>query len=430
MPRYEDIEIRSEEVQEILGTPPNWLVRYGTTIALFTIVVLGWVSFFVEYPDTVKADIKVSSTDPPKRIVSQKGGYISLVMVENEDTVQMGETLIVFQNKANFNDVLTLEGYLINMEKYKLSDSALLAFNPPTNLLLGELQDDLYDFYKKQEALTLVQSRKLEKFSIRQLRKQIRQAEEAVDYQKRHRSKLEESLLITRERYTREQNLQKENLISKERVRQTKEEVLSLERMIQGVESSIKGRQFEMEMIRNEINGVKQGTTISESTASRDLKDSYTNLGNKVRDWIKDYLVTSPINGIVLLNREMVGEKQYVPNSSELVKLVPLKQKEIKGRIALDLSGSGKVQEKQKVVVKFKSYPFPEFGAVIGEVSWKGKVPNDNKVPIEVVFPDGLRTTAGKVIEAGQEMVGEAEIIMEEKRFIERIFENFRGYFS
>ena len=56
----DNIEIRSEEVQEILGTPPSWLVRYGTTLALFTIVVIGWMAYFVKYPDTVTAEISVT----------------------------------------------------------------------------------------------------------------------------------------------------------------------------------------------------------------------------------------------------------------------------------------------------------------------------------------------------------------------------------
>jgi hypothetical protein len=63
---------------------------------------------------------------------------------------------------------------------------------------------------------------------------------------------------------------------------------------------------------------------------------------------------------------------------------------------------------------------------VIGEVTYKGKVPHNNSVPAEISFPDGLVTTTGRTIEPSPEMTGTAEIITEKKRFIEWIFESFR----
>lgn len=34
------IEIRSEEIQEILGKPPQWLVRWGVSIMFITVSIL------------------------------------------------------------------------------------------------------------------------------------------------------------------------------------------------------------------------------------------------------------------------------------------------------------------------------------------------------------------------------------------------------
>ncbi len=63
---------------------------------------------------------------------------------------------------------------------------------------------------------------------------------------------------------------------------------------------------------------------------------------------------------------------------------------------------------------------------MIGKVKWKGKVPSDNTIPVEITFPKGLVTTRNKIIEPAQEMNGTADIITSNKRFIERIFEGFR----
>lgn len=428
MSRYDDLEIRSEEVQEILGTPPAWLVRFGTIIAFFTIGILILVGIVVKYPDTIVADIKVSSTDPPKKLIAEQGNYITNILVNNEDTVQAGQTILVFEPKANFEDILTLENYLLAVER--LNDSFLLAFNPPVDLLLGEIQEDLYEFLEKQEALRISQTKRLENLSLRQLERQLRNAKTTIRRKKRDKAEIQKQLNLANQQFDREQNLLKENLIQADRIRHTQEEILAYERSLQGIESTIKNKEFEIEMIEDRLNGAEKSGTKSTSNASLELKDSFINLQYKLESWKKRYLVVSPINGIVLFTNENIGEKQYVRAESELIKVVPVNQKEIKGKIDLNLSGSGKVAEGQRVVVKFKSYPFPEFGAVIGKVSRKGKVPIDGKIPVEVTFPDGLRTTTGRIIETGREMPGEAEIIMNKKRFVTRIFENFREAIS
>ena len=38
----QDIEIRSEEVQEILTHVPNWMIRWGNTLLLGLIIAANW----------------------------------------------------------------------------------------------------------------------------------------------------------------------------------------------------------------------------------------------------------------------------------------------------------------------------------------------------------------------------------------------------
>ena len=428
MARYDDIEIRSEEVQEILGTPPGWLVTWGTVIAFGTILVLGWIGYFVEYPDKETAVISVSSTDPPKVLIAEDNSYITKILVSNEDTVESGQTLVVFEDKANFEDVLTLENWIIGVKN--LTDSALLAFNPPSDLLLGDLQQFLYDVLEKQEALQLSNSRKLEKQSSSQLKRQIPKARRDIDSYQRQVQNLQKQLALANQQYAREQNLFHENLVTPDRLRQTQEEILALERMIQRLESSSKNKQFEIKLIEKQISGSSRSDQAFRSNASIELKDSFMKLQGAVEDWKKSALVVAPVNGIVLFTNESIVENQFVLGETELMKVIPVDERETKGKISLNLDGSGKVQVGQKVIVKFDSYPFAEFGAVVGEVSWKGKVPIKNRIPIEVRFPEGLTTTTGRKIDPSQDMTGQAEIIMEDKRFIERIFENVRQVFS
>lgn len=428
MAKHDKIEIRSEEVQEILGTPPSWLVRWGSTVALGTLVVMGWASYFIRYPDTVADKIKVTSTDPPRRIIVENTSFVSKIFVENEDTVQAGQVLLVYKSKAEVDDVLHLEDYLLSVKT--LDDSTLLRFNPPSDLLLGDLQDEFVELVKRREALDLSSSRRYEKLSVDQLEKRIKQHKSVIRYERRKRENFKKQLEFLKEQENREKKQLNERIIKEERLQKTQAEILATERLIQGISSTIASNRQKIELIEAQISGVKRGSLLNKTNASKKLRDQFILLQNKIEDWRKKYVISSPVKGVVLITNETLGEQQFVKQNDELLVVVPVRETETKGRIFLNLDGSGKVRPGQQVIVKFDSYPFPEFGAVVGQVSWKGKVPNNNKIPIEVVFPEGLTTNTGRVIEPSQEMFGTAQIILEDKRFIERIFENFRRVFS
>ncbi len=420
----QDVEIRSDEVQEILGTPPGWLIRWGTILGLFALLLLGWGSYFYRYPDIVVADIVVSSKEPPRKLVTQKSGFIQEILIANEDTVKASQVLMVLKSKAQFEDVLTLEDLMLTVKNTE--DSTLLSFSPPRDLLLGEIQDLYYAFVEKQEALNHTGRSKLEDLSISQLRRQISKAQSSIDFEKRRKVNLTKEHKLVNERYIREQNLLHEKLSTVARVRQLQEELLSLDRLIQGAESNIKSKEFEISILRKEISTYRTGSEISSSTASSELKDSFLKLRRGIEDWRKEYLVVAPMDGQVLITNQMLSKDQYVPNETELAVVLPINEDGIIGRVKLDLDGSGKVKIGQRAVVKLTSYPFEAFGAVIGEVTYKGKVPHNNSVPAEISFPEGLITTTERTIEPSPEMTGKAEIITEKKRFIEWIFESFK----
>ena len=103
--------------------------------------------------------------------------------------------------------------------------------------------------------------------------------------------------------------------------------------------------------------------------------------------------------------------------------ILPVHEGNLVGRVNLNLKGLGKVKEGQPVIVKLDSYPFETFGVIRGVVKSKGKVAYQNTIPLDISFPNGLETTSGRIIELNQEMTGTVEIITENKRFIQWIFQ-------
>ena len=82
MEEYEKIELRSDDVQEILGTPPSWILRWGITFVFMGVILLGVVSWIVKYPDIIHAPVLITTNVPPVPVVSRTTGYLSKLMVK------------------------------------------------------------------------------------------------------------------------------------------------------------------------------------------------------------------------------------------------------------------------------------------------------------------------------------------------------------
>ena len=95
MEEHEKIELRSEEVQEILGTPPGSIVRWGTTVAFLSVTLMALVSYWIKYPDKVRAPITLTTSSPPFNLIATTNGYISELKVGHKEDVKQGQILVV-----------------------------------------------------------------------------------------------------------------------------------------------------------------------------------------------------------------------------------------------------------------------------------------------------------------------------------------------
>lgn len=73
---HKEIELRSEEVQEVMNRVPAWILRSGITVLFVIVVALVAGSYWFKYPDVIAAEVTVSTQDPGLRSVpsSRKTG--------------------------------------------------------------------------------------------------------------------------------------------------------------------------------------------------------------------------------------------------------------------------------------------------------------------------------------------------------------------
>ena len=153
MKNENNIEVLNEEIQEILGTPPGWILRFGTLIFLIVIVVLIWLSYWIQYPDVVVSEIIVSFNDPPTKLISTKSGYLNKLHAVNNQKVKKGQLLISYNSEANYQDVLSLYEKLLQVKQ--TNQSSILSLSFSENYSIGELHKYLFQFLDKQYQYSL-----------------------------------------------------------------------------------------------------------------------------------------------------------------------------------------------------------------------------------------------------------------------------------
>ena len=144
MENESNLNLKSEEVQEILGTPPGWLLRYGTLLFFLIIVLLFWLSYWIKYPDVVEHEIIISFNDPPIKMVSPNSGYTDLIYASQNQKVKKGQLLVTFKTDADYQDVLTIYENLLKVKS--LDINKLISINLDENNRVGEIQNSLLEF--------------------------------------------------------------------------------------------------------------------------------------------------------------------------------------------------------------------------------------------------------------------------------------------
>ena len=177
-------------------------------------------------------------------------------------------------------------------------------------------------------------------------------------------------------------------------------------------------------MLKGEENllDLQQQATELERKYLLSLRNATEALNAQIKSWERDYLLASPINGIV--TQMGVWSSNQNVNAGEIVfTVMPSQQNIPKGKAMLPVQGAGKVKIGQRVNVRINNFPDQEFGYLLGKVESISSIPTaEGFYVVEVSFPNGMRTNYGKTLPITQQMLGSADIITEDLRLMERFF--------
>ncbi|MFA7081066.1 MAG: HlyD family efflux transporter periplasmic adaptor subunit [Bacteroidales bacterium] len=423
------IELRSQEVQEILGRPPRWMISYGISVVFIVIVFIFVGSYFFKYPDVLNATIVVTTENLPVGVIARSSGSIDTLFVKEKEKVIKGDVLALITNTASYKDISILKSSISN---FNISD--LSSFNHiADNLQLGEVQSTYLAFVKALEDYNQFAQTDYYNKKIISTEKQINSQRKILQKTTEQLRYSQAQLLSAKQLFKMDSTLYAQKSLSRSEFENAKSKYLQDE---QSYENSLLNiDNLKINLLQSEQLVLDLRKQLSEQLKELQiaLVSSYDMLQTQVLNWEQSYLLVSPCDGIATLTNYW-QKNQNISSGDVLITIVPEQETKIIGKIYLAQQGAGKVKTGQTVNIKFANFPYMEYGIV------QVKIKNISLVPIvvkeervyllEVAFPEKLKTTYGKELAFSQEMQGSAEIITDDLRLLDKFTNPLKAIFK
>ncbi len=434
------LELRSEEVQEILTYIPPWIIRWGITLFFVILMMVLILSWFIKYPEVITARITITSNDPTTRFVARTSGRLQQLFIEDGQLVEKGEVLGVIENPARASDVIELERQLNKLTDDTQSDKPAdevsyikedVEFKPSINLALGELQQPYMTFQKSYNDYKLFTEVNYYPLKMESLKDQIDSYTKLRNSLVGQKAILQSELDLFKIRYDKDKALYSQGVVSQVELNTSKSNYLQKKYILENTNISVLNHEVQVAEYRKALLDLDRQFRQEKAQLILSLESNHKQLIGQLKLWKQNYLFQSPINGYVSFFKYW-SQNQFVSAGDEVMAVVPSKSFdtatiEVKGIVYLQGAGAGKVEEGQKVRVKLDDYPHHEYGQITGFISSISLIPRENQYLVNISFPKRLKTSYKKELPFRQDMQGNAEVITKDLRLLERVFNQLRS---
>ena len=418
--KRQELELRSEEFNEVLSTVPAWIIRWGITMTACVVLMLLVGSAVFKYPDIISSTVTLTGTTPVSAVVARSSGKLQELYVENNQKVKANALLAVIENPAKTEDIIRLKELLQQAE----SNLDTIALVPSGQLQLGSLQS-LYSSF----CLSMSEYRQFRELAYH-LKKvdlvKVRIVKNEVYYTNMLKQK-ELSVAqakIAHQQYARDSLLGVKGLVSKEAVEESYSRYLQSSLSAENMDRSLENLQIQLAQMKESLYDTEYQYLDQRNKLETQLRSLINQLRAEIDAWEINYALITPVDGEITLTQYWTNN-QNVTAGNIVFNIVPTNQGEIIGKALLPTERSGKVRKGQKVNIRFSNYPDKEFGIVKGTVKNISLIPvvdgqNVKSYMVDIQLPNGLRTSYDKELPFLPEMEGQADIITEDISLLER----------
>lgn len=410
----------SEMVQDIVSTRPDFITRWGTWFFFVILCFAGFICWLIKYPDIIPATARLTSINAPKPVVSLINGKLVKLSTAENEVVRKGQVLGYLESTADHNDVLQLSVSIDSISQVLIrggTDRLQDYFQNP-DLHLGELQMTYQayltahltflnylskGFYVKKKAMLLKDMDNLKKLHKHLSEQKMLQ---------------EQDLLLTQKTFDANESLNKEKVISDFDYRMEQSKLINKKLTFPQINAAIISNENQQNEKAKEI--LELENTINQQKYI--YHQALNTFKSQVDEWKKKYVLIAPVAGKIAF-ASFVQENQQIQANQTILYVNP-DNSEYFAEVVIPQSNFGKAAKGQLVLLKFRSYPYQEYGAVKGRIEFISRIPLDSGYLAKVGLVSGLNTTYNRQVHYRDGLLANAEIITRDMRLLERFYYN------
>jgi hypothetical protein len=415
-------EIRSEEVQEILSYIPNWMIRWGTSLIFLLILMLFVLSWFIKYPDLIQGEIKLTTMFPPVKLIANNSGKLTDIPFPDGSQISKNSKVAEIENLVTQSGIDFLKTYLLYSSKLLEEPS----IEPPQInplLVFGDMQTSFNHLQKLCANYRVFSLSEHEAEKIESLKKKLTLYKTLVQVSRNQAYIAHGIFKNAQEKYHADKLLLQKEVIAKMEFLKEESVFKQKEMEMENFRKAETENKITLANLEQEIADLEFEYMEKKASFRNDILNTINEIENGIKKWQQNYLITSSIAGKLIWLSKW-NEGQAIKSGDLLFAVIPDNEEYI-ALINIPTHGYGKVKAGQKVRIRLNNYPFHEFGVLEGTVDKLTEIPVENSYKAEIKLINGMRTTYEKNLTFIPEMTGQAEIITEDLRVIERIINRF-----
>jgi len=417
-----------EEIQDLIGKTPGWLLRSGIALVFFVSLALLFFASIIKYPDKISSTGVLTSTNPPIALRSKISGRVEEVFVENGAQLQKGEPILFMRSTVKREDVERLKVFVSQYQKSTLTNLRLLEM--PRDLSLGPMQASYGQLFLKFSQYKQVLKNTITYSQIQNIERETNMTNKLNETLTKEADLYDVEKTLIEKDHQRQKQLYADGVISEKELEQSAAILSQYDRQKEAMQKTTIQNDIRKEALgleKNKIIEQRNNTLQQYRFAIAELIES---LQMGIVEWEDENYVTAESDGSVEISTS-ISKNVYITPDVIFGYVLPATNVDHKYIRALVLSErKGKIEKGSKAIIKFDAFPYKEYGVIVSEVEslslLSTAIDREQNRYYELIVPvESLITEYGEQIEYSPEMSVIIEIITEDRTILGRIMERF-----
>lgn len=413
----DDINSRSESIQDIIGTNPPAIVRWGNTFMFIICVTLISLCWVIKYPDTILSQVTIKTSVNPKPVTAKFDGKLIKLLIKDGEVVKRGQHLGYVEALANVEDIEALESNLTKIDSLLIHSQwdvikniNFIKFNR-----FGEIQSSFETFFISLQTLQAYWNGSIITGKKQLIQNEIKTISNLNLNLVEQEREVKKDLKLAEDEYKTNLNLFFDNVIALAELQKIESKYISKKLLYKQLQSNILNNN------NNQFSTTKQLVDINDNIEQEKLNfmKQLNILKNDISNWKHQFILSASDNGKISFAGS-IEEYQAVAKGQDLFYVMPENIYYL-GEVYLDQYNLGKVESGQTVIIKLKSYPFEEYGVVKGIIENISEIDVNKQYLVKVKLPEGITTNLKKKLKFRFGMLGDAEIITKNTKVIDKL---------